>query len=137
MYQKFRSGQKLKLNDDNLLSQIGLRRWRLQKSGPLVFPSKLQVEGKKETTRLILMLLGPRSETISGLSLILVISLFKRVFFPGTPISPSLRKPTFPHFHTIIDCKTVGTLAYSSMREQSNKRSGARLKTESDTEDIV
>ena len=136
MYQKFRSGQKLKLNDDNLLSQIGLRRWRLQKSGPLVFPSKLQVEGKKETTRLILMLLGPRSETISGLSLILVISLFKRVFsrYSDFPLSA---KPTFPHFHTIIDCKTVGSLVYSSMREQSNKRSGARLKTESDTEEIV
>ena len=32
-----------------------------------------------------------------------------------------------------IDCKTVRIFAYSSMREQSNKRSGTRLKTESET----
>ena len=32
-----------------------------------------------------------------------------------------------------IDCKTVCIFAYSSTREQSNKRSGTRLKTESET----
>ena len=32
-----------------------------------------------------------------------------------------------------LDCKTVRILAYSSRREQSNKRSGTRLKTESET----
>ena len=32
-----------------------------------------------------------------------------------------------------IDCKTVRIFAYSSTREQSNKRSGMRLKTESET----
>ena len=31
------------------------------------------------------------------------------------------------------DCKTVRIFAYSSKREQSNKRSGTRLKTESET----
>ena len=31
-----------------------------------------------------------------------------------------------------IDCKTVHIFAYSSTREQSNKRSGTRLKTESE-----
>ena len=31
-----------------------------------------------------------------------------------------------------LDCKTVRILAYSSKREQSNKRSGTRLKTESE-----
>ena len=31
-----------------------------------------------------------------------------------------------------LDCKTVCIFAYSSMREQSNKRSGTRLKTERD-----
>ena len=31
----------------------------------------------------------------------------------------------------LIDCKTVRIFAYSSTREQSNKRSGTRLKTES------
>ena len=33
----------------------------------------------------------------------------------------------------ILDCKTVLIFAYSSTREQSSKRSGARLKTESET----
>ena len=32
-----------------------------------------------------------------------------------------------------LDCKTVRLFAYSSTREQSNKRSGTRLKTESET----
>ena len=32
-----------------------------------------------------------------------------------------------------LDCKTVCIFVYSSMREQSNKRSGTRLKTESET----
>ena len=32
-----------------------------------------------------------------------------------------------------IDCKTVSIFAYSSTREQSNKRSGTKLKTESET----
>jgi len=32
----------------------------------------------------------------------------------------------------VIDCKTVRIFAYSSTREQSNKRSGTRLKTERD-----
>ena len=32
-----------------------------------------------------------------------------------------------------LDCKTVRIFAYSSTREQSNKRSGMRLKTESET----
>ena len=32
-----------------------------------------------------------------------------------------------------VDCKTVRIFSYSSTREQSNKRSGTRLKTESET----
>ena len=32
-----------------------------------------------------------------------------------------------------LDCKTVLIVAYSSTREQSNKRSATRLKTESET----
>ena len=32
-----------------------------------------------------------------------------------------------------LDCKTVRIFAYSSTREQSNKRPGMRLKTESET----
>ena len=35
--------------------------------------------------------------------------------------------------HQPIDCKTVRIFAYSSTREQSTKRSGTRLKTESET----
>ena len=34
----------------------------------------------------------------------------------------------------MLDCKTVRIFAYSSTREQSNKRSGTRLKMESETE---
>ena len=33
----------------------------------------------------------------------------------------------------VIDCKTVRIFAYSSTREQSNKRSATKLKTESET----
>ena len=33
----------------------------------------------------------------------------------------------------LLDCKTVSIFAYSSTREQSNKRSGTKLKTESET----
>ena len=33
----------------------------------------------------------------------------------------------------MLDCKTVRIFAYSSTREQSNKSSGMRLKTESET----
>ena len=32
-----------------------------------------------------------------------------------------------------LDCKTVRIFAYSSTREESNQRSGARLKTENET----
>ena len=32
----------------------------------------------------------------------------------------------------MLDCKTVRIFAYSSTREQSNKRSAMRLKTESE-----
>ena len=42
-----------------------------------------------------------------------------------------------PVFGTNIDCKTVRVFAYSSTREQSNKRSGTRLKTESETGDTT
>ena len=36
-------------------------------------------------------------------------------------------------FWIVVDCKTVRIFAYSSTREQSNKRSGTRLKIESET----
>ena len=39
-------------------------------------------------------------------------------------------------FEPPIDRKTVRILAYSSTSEQSNKRSGTRLKTECETEEI-
>ena len=35
-------------------------------------------------------------------------------------------------FAVVVDCKTVRIFAYSRTREQSNKRSGTRLKTESE-----
>ena len=39
----------------------------------------------------------------------------------------------FPLISSVVDCKTVRIFAYSSKREQSNERSGRRLKTESET----
>ena len=36
-----------------------------------------------------------------------------------------------------LDCKTVRIFAYSSTREQSNKRSGMKLKTESETGEVM
>ena len=38
-----------------------------------------------------------------------------------------------PKVAEMLDCKTVRIFAYSGTREQSNKRSGTRLKTESRT----
>ena len=39
-----------------------------------------------------------------------------------------------PHYWSVrVDCKTVRIFAYSSKREQSNERSGTRLKTERET----
>ena len=35
--------------------------------------------------------------------------------------------------YVLLDCKTVRIFAYSSTREQSNKRCGTRLKTEGET----
>ena len=37
--------------------------------------------------------------------------------------------------YLVLDCKTVRIFAYSSTHEQSNKRSGTRLKTESESEE--
>ena len=36
-------------------------------------------------------------------------------------------------YYQLVDCKTIRIFAYSSTREQSNKRSGTRVKTESET----
>ena len=40
---------------------------------------------------------NPSVDAICGLSLLLVLSLAPRGFSPGTPVSPSLQKPTFPN----------------------------------------
>ena len=42
-------------------------------------------------------------------------------------------QPFLPLCLLAVDCKTVRIFAYSSKREQSNERSGKRLKTESET----
>ena len=47
------------------------------------------------------------------------------------PLDPKLEKKG--GVMVPIDCKTVRIFAYSSTREQSIKRSGTRLKTESET----
>ena len=43
------------------------------------------------------------------------------------------RNPISDGIVFVLDCKTVRMFAYSSTREQSDKRSGMRLKTESET----
>ena len=40
---------------------------------------------------------NPGVDAICGLSLLLVLSLAPRGFFPGTPVFPSPQKPTFPN----------------------------------------
>ena len=59
-----------------------------------------------------------------------------RVHFIGRA-DGSIRSKTILLFDFDIDCKTVRIFAYSSTREQSNKRSGTRLKTESETGESV
>ena len=44
-----------------------------------------------------------------------------------------LKKESGPTGSFYLDCKTVRIFVYSSTREQSNKRSGMRLKTKSQT----
>ena len=51
---------------------------------------------------------------------------------PGKVFGHSCTDPCFSD--KILDCKTVRIFAYSSTREQSSKRSGARLKKASETE---
>ena len=54
---------------------------------------------------------------------------------PGLPLRIRVPKKTHENVLLQLDCKTVRIFAYSSKREQSNKRSGTRLKTESETEE--
>ena len=58
------------------------------------------------------------------------------VFEPKSRTQPHLFYKSTPLFaNKRVDCKTVCIFAYSSTCEQSNKRSGARLKMESETGD--
>ena len=54
------------------------------------------------------------------------------MYFPPSSSSPVSSWPD-QRLAVYVDCKTVRIFAYSSTREQSNKRSGMRLKTESET----
>ena len=54
------------------------------------------------------------------------------VYYTGKPIQKS-HPDHEPYTKPAIDCKTVRIFAYSSTREQLNKRCGTRLKTESET----
>ena len=53
-------------------------------------------------------------------------------FFHKQQLSIFLRN-FMRNYGKLLDCKTVRTFAHSSTREQSNKRFGTRLKTESET----
>ena len=43
---------------------------------------------------------NPSVDAICGLSLLLVLSFVLRGISPGTPVFPSLQKPTFPNFNS-------------------------------------
>ena len=43
---------------------------------------------------------NPGVDAICGLSLLLVLSFAPRGFSPGTPVSPSPQKPTFPNINS-------------------------------------
>ena len=51
----------------------------------------------------------------------------------AAPASAAVQPSSSLHPGTVVDCKTVRIFAYSSTREQSNKRSGTKLKSESET----
>ena len=61
-----------------------------------------------------------------------VFSLILDIWFSNA-LSPKKNAFIFSEIVMVIDCKTVRIFAYSSTLEQSNKRSGMRLKTESET----
>ena len=46
----------------------------------------------------------PGPGVICGLSLLLVLYSAPRGFSPGTPVSPSPQKPTFPNSNSILEC---------------------------------
>ena len=43
---------------------------------------------------------NPSVDAMCGLSLLLVLSFAPRGFSPGSPVFPSLQKPTFPNFNS-------------------------------------
>ena len=59
--------------------------------------------------------------------------IFCSDYIYGTVTWMSNQHYFLPKARRVLDCKTVRIFAYSSTREQSNKRSGMRLKTESET----
>ena len=61
-----------------------------------------------------------------------VFSLILDIWFSNA-LSPKKNAFIFSEIVMVIDCKTVRIFAYSSTLEQSNKRSGTKLKTESET----
>ena len=65
-----------------------------------------------------------------------VFSLILDIWFSNA-LSPKKNAFIFSEIVMVIDCKTVRIFAYSSTLEQSNKRSGMRLKTESKTGDFL
>ena len=59
--------------------------------------------------------------------------LLKSLFYPWKKINWNPRCMLAKKVKKKIDCKTVCIFAYSSTRKQSNRKSGTRLKTESET----
>ena len=59
------------------------------------------------------------------------VSLLSLLLLDGC--NQTINKVIYKCVLSFLNCKTVRIFAYSSTREQSNKRSGTRLKTESET----
>ena len=81
---------------------------------------------------------NPAVGAICGLSLLLVLSFAPRDFSPGTPVFPSLQKPTFPNFNStrnqvdeepLCGCATSKSLLllfYYCLKKRTTNSAGIR-----------
>ena len=73
------------------------------------------------------------SRFLPNKTLSFILGLLRWGLLRGVPAGFSFPRPKYKTAPAPLDCKTVRIFAYSSTREQSNKRSGTQLKTESET----
>ena len=73
------------------------------------------------------------SRFLPNKTLSFILGLLSWGLLRGVPAGFPFPRPKYKTAPAPLDCKTVRIFAYSSTREQSNKRSGTQLKTESET----